>query len=76
MPETFAVDELIERLLILEKIERAQNEIKNGEGMDWEDFKKEHEKDFWNDLPANVKAGIDKSRKLADEGVVLNYLCH
>jgi hypothetical protein len=41
MPDTFSVDDLVERVLILEKIERAQKEIENGEGMDWEDFKKE-----------------------------------
>ncbi|MBS1500952.1 MAG: hypothetical protein JST32_02735 [Bacteroidetes bacterium] len=41
MPDTFSIDELVERVLILEKIERAQKEIENGEGMDWEDFKKE-----------------------------------
>ena len=41
MPDTFSVDELVERVLILEKIEKAQKEITNGEGIDWEDFKKE-----------------------------------
>jgi hypothetical protein len=41
MPDTFSVDELVERVLILEKIEKAQKEIANGQGMDWEDFKKE-----------------------------------
>lgn len=41
MPKTFSVDDLVERVLILEKIEKAQKEIENGEGMDWEDFKKE-----------------------------------
>jgi hypothetical protein len=35
---------LVERVLILEKIEKAQKEIENGEGMDWEDFKKEMDK--------------------------------
>jgi len=44
MPDTFSVDDLVERVLILEKIEKAQKEIKNGEGMDWEDFKKEMDK--------------------------------
>jgi hypothetical protein len=29
-----------------------------------------HEKDFWNDLPAHVKAGIEKSRKQADAGLL------
>ena len=41
MPDIFSVDDLVERVLILEKIEKAQQEIENGEGMDWEDFKKE-----------------------------------
>ena len=41
MPDTFSIDDLVERVLILEKIEKAQKEIENGEGMDWEDFKKE-----------------------------------
>lgn len=44
MPDTFSVDDLVERVLILEKIEKAQKEIENGEGMDWEDFKKEMDK--------------------------------
>ncbi|WP_426669287.1 hypothetical protein ACPPVU_24085 [Mucilaginibacter sp. McL0603] len=44
MPDTFSVDDLVDRVLILEKIEKAQKEIENGEGMDWEDFKKEMDK--------------------------------
>jgi len=44
MPETFPVDDLIERILILEKIEKAQKEMENGEGMDWGNFKKEMDK--------------------------------
>jgi len=43
MPATFSVDDLVERVLLLQKVERAQKEIENGEGMDWEDFKKEME---------------------------------
>ena len=43
MPDTFTFDELAERILILQKVEQAQKEIENGEGMDWEDFKKEME---------------------------------
>ena len=27
-----------------------------------------HEKDFWNDLPDHVKAGIERGRKQAAEG--------
>jgi signal recognition particle GTPase len=44
MPDTFSVDDSVERVLILEKIEKAQKEIEKGEGMDWEDFKKEMDK--------------------------------
>ena len=29
-----------------------------------------HEKDFWNDLPENVKSGIERSRKQADAGLL------
>lgn len=41
MPATFSVDDLVERVLLLQKIEAAQKEIENGEGLDWEDVKKE-----------------------------------
>ncbi len=41
MPETFSVDDLVERVLLLQKIELAQKEIENGEGLGWEDVKKE-----------------------------------
>ncbi|GAC1305846.1 MAG: hypothetical protein NVSMB24_15380 [Mucilaginibacter sp.] len=41
MPETFSVDDLLERVLLLQKIEAAQKEIENGHGLDWEDVKKE-----------------------------------
>jgi hypothetical protein len=44
MPDTFSVDHLVERVLLLQKIEQAQKEIENGGGMDWEDFKKEMER--------------------------------
>jgi glycerol-3-phosphate responsive antiterminator len=29
-----------------------------------------HEKDFWNDLPGYVKAGIERSQKQADAGLL------
>jgi len=29
-----------------------------------------HEKDFWNDLPAHVKEGIERSRKQAEQGLL------
>jgi hypothetical protein len=41
MPDTFSVDDLVERVILLQKIEVAQKEIENGEGIDWEDIKKE-----------------------------------
>jgi hypothetical protein len=41
MPETFLVDDLLERVLLLQKIEVAQKEIENGDGLNWEDVKKE-----------------------------------
>jgi hypothetical protein len=41
MPETFSVDDLLERVLLLQKIEVAQKEIENGDGLDWEDVKRE-----------------------------------
>jgi len=43
MPNTFSVDDLVERVLLLQKVEQARKEIENGEGTDWEDFKKEME---------------------------------
>jgi predicted transcriptional regulator len=41
MPEPFSIDDLVERVLLLKKIETGQKEIENGEGIDWEDIKKE-----------------------------------
>jgi len=41
MPDTFSVDDLVERVFLLQKIEAGQKEIENGEGIDWEDLKKE-----------------------------------
>lgn len=41
MPDTFSVDDLVERVLLLQKVEMAQKEIENGEGLDWDDVKKE-----------------------------------
>ena len=41
MPDTFSVDDLIERVIFLQKIEAAEKEIENGEGIDWEDIKQE-----------------------------------
>ncbi|WP_139113039.1 FHIPEP family type III secretion protein [Mucilaginibacter sp. PPCGB 2223] len=41
MPENFSVDDLVEKVILLQKIEEAEVEIKNGESIDWEDLKKE-----------------------------------
>lgn len=41
MPDTFSVDDLVEKIFLLQKIEIAQKEIDNGEGIEWEDLKKE-----------------------------------
>jgi hypothetical protein len=41
MPDTFSADDLIEKIVLLQKIEGAQKEIENGDGIDWEDIKKE-----------------------------------
>jgi hypothetical protein len=32
-----------------------------------------HDKDFWNDLPEHVKAGIERGRQHAAEGKVTPY---
>lgn len=41
MPESFSVDDLIGKVILLQKIEEAEAEIDSGEGIDWEDLKKE-----------------------------------
>jgi hypothetical protein len=46
MPEEISLDELIDRLIVLEKIEAAQQQIKNGESMSDEELDKEMEKWF------------------------------
>jgi hypothetical protein len=43
MPDEFTADDLFERVLLMQKIEKAQQEINNGEGIDWEDVKREME---------------------------------
>ena len=45
MPETFSVDDLVDKVILLQKIEGGEKEIENGEGIDWEDMKKEM--DLW-----------------------------
>ncbi len=41
MPDTFSIDDLVEKVILLQKIEEAQQQIKNGEVYDWEEVKKE-----------------------------------
>ncbi len=41
MPDTFSIDDLVEKIILLQKIEEAQQQIKNGEFYDWDDVKKE-----------------------------------
>jgi hypothetical protein len=41
MPETFSVDDLVDKVILLQKIENGEKEIEDGEGIDWEDMKKE-----------------------------------
>jgi len=41
MPEQFTAEDLFERIILMQKLEQAQKEIENGEGIDWEDVKKE-----------------------------------
>ena len=44
MPEEFSVDELMERLMILQKIEEAQHQIQAGQYYTEEEAKKKLEK--------------------------------
>ena len=44
MPEEFSVDELIERILILQKIEEGQEQIKQGKTFTNEEVKSKLEK--------------------------------
>jgi len=53
--------ELVKRLLDTDD-ESIIREVK--------DIFESHEKGFWNDLPEHVKAGIEKSRKQADAGLL------
>ena len=41
MPDTFSVDDLVEKVIILQKIETGQKEINDGNAIDWEDLKRE-----------------------------------
>ena len=44
MPEEFSVDELIERLLVLQKIEEGQRQIEAGQSFTEDEAKKKLEK--------------------------------
>lgn len=41
MPEKFSADDLISEIILLQKIEIAEQELADGEGEDWEDVKRE-----------------------------------
>jgi hypothetical protein len=45
MPDTFSVDDVVEKIILLQKVEEGERQIENGEGIDWEDMKKEM--DLW-----------------------------
>lgn len=53
--------ELVKRLLDTDD-ESVIKEVKN--------VFESHEKDFWNDLPQYVKAGIERARKQAEQGLL------
>lgn len=46
MPETFSVDDLIEEVILLQKIERARQQVKDREFLTEEELDKEF--DSWN----------------------------
>lgn len=41
MPDTFSIDDLVEKVILFQKIEQAKQQIKDGEFYEWEDVKKE-----------------------------------
>lgn len=41
MPDTFSIDDLVEKVILLQKIEQAQQQIKNGEFYTEEEIDKE-----------------------------------
>lgn len=45
MPETFSIDDLVEKIILLQKIEQAQQQIKNGEFYTEEEI--DQEIDLW-----------------------------
>ncbi|MEP7143548.1 MAG: hypothetical protein ABI707_11790 [Ferruginibacter sp.] len=44
MPEDFSVDDAIDRLIVLNKVEKARNEIKGGKGLTTEQAGKKLQK--------------------------------
>lgn len=44
MPEKFSIDELLDKLLLLQKLEEGLEQLKNGNVMTLEEAKKRHEK--------------------------------
>ena len=44
MPETFSVDDMVDELILLQKIERAKKEIANGDFLTEEELDKEIDK--------------------------------
>ena len=44
MPEEFSADDAIDKLIVLNKIEKARKEIKNGKGLTTEQAKKKLQK--------------------------------
>jgi hypothetical protein len=46
MPETFTVDDIVEEIFLLQKIEMARKQVENGEFLTEEEFDKEM--DSWN----------------------------
>ena len=44
MPDEFSMDEAIDKLIVLNKIEKARNEIKEGKGLSTKEAKKKLQK--------------------------------
>jgi len=44
MPETFSVDDIVEEIILLQKIEIARKQIQNGDFLTEEEFDKETDK--------------------------------
>lgn len=44
MPDKFSIDELLDKLLLLQKLEEGLEQLKNGNSMTLDEAKKRHEK--------------------------------